>query len=184
MEQEIWKAIKGFETYKVSNLGRIMNPYGKIMKQGRDKKGYMNVYLNNAKIKHKFFRVHRLVAIAFIPNPDNLPQINHKDKITNNNHVDNLEWCNNTYNQRYSRAKQINQYDLSGNFLKQWDAIVDIQDELNIPTTNISKCCKGEIKTINGFIFLYKGYDIRKRLGEMEQRKHKSKAEIWGTMKV
>lgn len=175
---EIWKPIPEFESYKISTYGRVKNPYGKILAQGSNKKGYKHVYLNNETKKHKHSFVHRLVAFAFIPNPNNLPQINHKDKKCDNNHVENLEWCDNTYNQRYSNAKQIVQYDINGNLLKFWNAISDIQKELGIPSTNVSKCCKAKIKTINGFIFLYKGEDISKRLTELKTRKHRSKYEL------
>ena len=173
-----WKNIKGFEGYMVSDKGVVINPYGRALKQASNKKGYLGVWLTNGEIKHKFFRVHRLVAEAFIPNPLNLPQVNHKDQNPANNCVDNLEWCNNTYNQRYSNAVAICQYSIDGIPLKRWEAIADICRELGIPTTNVSKCCKGKIKTINGFIFLYDGDDIYKRLLELKKRKHRSKSEL------
>lgn len=103
----------------------------------------MRVWLSNNEVKHKQFFVHRLVAIAFIQNVNNYSQINHKDVNTQNNCVDNLEWCNNTYNQRYSNAISIIQYSILGEIIKVQNAISDINRELNIPSTNISKCCKG-----------------------------------------
>lgn len=175
--EEKWKQIKGFEGYMISSLGNVLNPYKRILKPIPNYKGYFRVYLSNDAIKHKQFFIHRLVAMAFIPNPDNLPQINHKDKNPKNNSVENLEWCDNTYNQRYSNAMKINQYGINGDFIKKWDAIADVKRAIGIPTTNVSKCCKGNIKTINGFIFLYDGDSIEERLISVKKRKHKSKSE-------
>lgn len=111
---EIWKDIEGFEgKYQVSNFGRVKSlpkyTYSrgypqlrkeKILKPGYTGKSrcYATVRLNDG---HSY-KVHRLVAQAFIPNPDNLPLINHKDENPKNNHVNNLEWCTNSYNVSYS----------------------------------------------------------------------------------
>lgn len=172
-----WKPIIGFESYKVSKEGNIINPYGKLLSQCPNKKGYMRVWLNNDNVKAKQFFVHRLVAEAFIPNPEALPVINHKDENPANNNVENLEWCDDTYNKRYSQARRVIQYDIYGNQIKCWDTISDIETELGFATTNICKCCKGQIKSSNGYIFLYSGDDIQKRLLEINNRKHKGKTE-------
>lgn len=111
---EIWKDIEGFEgLYQISTLGRVKSlpkyTYSKgypqlrkekILKPGYTGKNrcYATVRLNDG----KGYKVHRLVAQAFIPNPDNLPQVNHKDENPFNNNVDNLEWCSNQYNVKYS----------------------------------------------------------------------------------
>ena len=174
---DMWKSIAGFESYKISRKGEVVNNRGKLLSQCPNKKGYMRVWLNNDKIKAKQFFVHRLVAEAFIPNPEILPSVNHKDENPANNNVENLEWCDDTYNKRYSQALQVIQYDIYGNQIKCWDAISDIESELGFATTNISKCCKGQIKSSNGFIFLYKNDSISKRLLEINSRKHKSKSE-------
>lgn len=105
---EIWKDIKDFEgLYWISNLGRVKNKHGKILKPRLSSNGYYNIclYKNN---KAKCYTVHRLVAEAFIPNPDNLPEINHKDENRLNNEVYNLEWCNRKYNQHYGSAIKKN----------------------------------------------------------------------------
>jgi len=172
-----WKPIIGFESYKVNRKGNVINHYGKLLSQCPNKKGYMRVCLNNDSIKSKQFFVHRLVAEAFIPNPNDYPAINHKDKNLANNFAENLEWCTDTYNKRYSQARQVIQYDIYGNQIKCWEAIADIELKLGFSTTNISKCCKGKIKSSNGYIFLYSGDDIQKRLLEVDNRKHKGKTE-------
>ena len=114
MEQEQWKQIKEFNgEYEVSNLGRVrsMKRYygmvGRIMPQTRQPSGrggkltYFAVMLSKNN-KSYCRKVHRLVAEAFIPNPDNLPQINHKDGCKTNNHVSNLEWCTAKENTRHA----------------------------------------------------------------------------------
>ena len=174
---DTWKPITGFDLYKVSRNGEIINRYGKLLSQCPNKKGYMRVWLNNSKVKAKQFFVHRLVAEAFIPNPNNFPYINHKDENPANNCVGNLEWCDDTYNKRYSHALKVIQYDVYGNLLKRWEAVSDIESKLGFASTNISKCCKGRIKTINGYIFLYEGDSIHNRLIELNKRKHKGKTE-------
>lgn len=105
--EEIWKKVSIDERYSISNYGRVRNDKtGYILKTSDDGKGYRRISLyKNGKNKQTF--VHRLVAQAFIPNPDNLPFINHKDENPANNFVDNLEWCtvlyNNTYNDSHKK---------------------------------------------------------------------------------
>ena len=106
--EEIWKPVVGYEgLYEVSNLGNVktLHYYGgrrqKLMSLGKRSDGYLTVGLSkNGICKH--YSVHRLVAIAFIPNPDNLEMVNHKDENKENNNADNLEWCTRSYNQLYS----------------------------------------------------------------------------------
>ena len=101
MKQEIWKQVENFENYEVSNFGRVRKNYknGKVkyLKPMQTPKGYLCVELWK-KSKRKRVKVHRLVAQAFIPNPDNLPQVNHKDLDKRNNHADNLEFISNRDN--------------------------------------------------------------------------------------
>lgn len=101
----ITKPIVGYENYLISTTGIITNKKtGRQLKQ-REKKGYMEVNIYN-KGKRKTMLVHRLVAQAFIPNPSNLPQVNHKDENPRNNNVDNLEWCTQKYNNNYGTYKE------------------------------------------------------------------------------
>jgi len=106
LENEVWKDVVGYEgIYFISDLGRIKSTYKNhrfIDKSGikspkTTKYGYFGIELIKNKI-HKHYAVHRLVAIAFIPNPDNLPQINHIDGNKKNNRIENLEWCNASMN--------------------------------------------------------------------------------------
>lgn len=107
--KEIWKDIKGYEgLYQVSNFGEIYSHISKKkLKPMVDNKGYkrINLYLNR---KIKNVQIHRLVAEAFIPNPNKYPVVNHKDENPLNNHVKNLEWCTYEYNNNYmNRNKKL-----------------------------------------------------------------------------
>ena len=142
LDIEVWKPIKGYENlYEVSNLGNIKSlsreiitsnnkkyfTKCKILKKDISNKGYYRVIFKiNKKSKH--YSVSRLVAEAFIPNPNNLPCVNHKDENPLNNCVSNLEWCTHKYNMNYGTRNQrisknkrnkekINQYDLQGNYI-------------------------------------------------------------------
>lgn len=108
MKKEIWKPVVGYEgLYEVSNFGRVksLNCYNykepRIMKLGKRPDGYLSVGLSKNNTQ-KTKTVHRLVAEAFIPNPNNLEMVNHRDEDRTNNHVENLEWCTRAYNQLHS----------------------------------------------------------------------------------
>ena len=115
---ELWKDIEDYPTYQVSTEGRIrrkarMQNVGiknvkkafkeeRILKPLKLTKGYLGIILYDEKMKAKTFKIHRLVAKAFIRNPDNLPQVNHLDGNKENNSVSNLEWCNQIQNMKHS----------------------------------------------------------------------------------
>lgn len=165
--QEIWKDIVGYEgTYQVSNKGRVKNilpKNGKLLSTYSNNRGYIGVHLyKNSKCKN--FLVHRLVAQAFIENPLNLPQVNHKDEDKNNNCVDNLEWCTNTYNRHYgtslqrmkkSKGKHVLQYTLDGKFVAEYDSIIDVERKFGFDHSSICKCCLGKYSQHKGFIWKY-----------------------------
>ena len=114
MIEEIWRPIEGYEgLYEVSNLGRVRSldrfyyrlHKGKVLSPTKDRYGYLTVTLN-CNGKSKTIKIHRLVAQAFLPNPDNLPQVNHKDEVKSNNCVDNLEWCSAKYNVNFGTRQE------------------------------------------------------------------------------
>lgn len=150
-KEEIWKPIKGYEEfYAVSNLGKVKSlKYGKekILKP-RKVKGYLYVALcKDGKVKN--FRVHRLVAEAFIPNPMGLPEINHKDEVKNNNCVENLEWSTREHNINYGSRTERTSKPVEASKFPDFRTI-----ELRFVSTaeagrngynqsNVSCCCNG-----------------------------------------
>lgn len=156
---EEWRDIKGYEGhYQVSNLGRIKSLNyrqtckEKIMELGFHNRGYLMAHLSKSG-KQKNFFLHRLVAQTFIPNPYNLPQVNHKDENKSNNCVDNLEWCTAKYNQRYSRAKKVCCYK-NNKLVKVYSAIRDVKKD-GFKPQNVCKCCSGNRKSHHGFKWKY-----------------------------
>lgn len=178
---EEFKDIKNYEgLYKISNIGNVLsinyNKSGKeqIMKTTISNSGYKRVALSN-KGNVKIKSIHRLVAEVFIPNPENKPEVNHIDGNKLNNNVNNLEWNTSSENTihrfkilghkgsnigKYSKEsnyhKEVNQYTIQGEFIKTWICAYDIQKELNIWSTSISKCCNNNLKTAGGFIWKFK----------------------------
>ena len=165
---EIWKAIAGYEgIYEVSDLGRVKSlKYGKerILKPGGDPHGYLRVSLCKDGQK-KPSLVHRLVSEAFIPNPNNLETVNHKDEVKTNNTVSNLEWMsigdNNNYgthNKRVSEAhsKKVQMLDKStGELLATFPSTIEAERVTGINHSHISKCCNGKLKSAGGYIWRY-----------------------------
>ena len=172
--EEIWKDIPNYDgLYQVSNLGNVksLNRYvrtcgnakrlvkEKILKATLDNTGYyvVGLYKNNIQSN---YHIHRLVIEAFIPNTQNKPQVNHIDGNKLNNCLDNLEWCTasengiHAYNHNLNKSrKEINQYDLGGNFVKKWDSIKDAQAFYK--TTHISECCHHKRKQCKDYIWRY-----------------------------
>lgn len=133
--------------YTASDDGKIYGHSGKELNTHEDRWGYLTVGIRypGSRMKRRRF-VHRLVALAFIPNPRNLPQINHKDEDKKNNRIDNLEWCTNEYNQRYgtktrrsvaSRRIQIAQLDDSMNIVHVYASAYDAARSIGTTQSNI-----------------------------------------------
>lgn len=170
---EVWKDVVGYEgLYQVSNKGRVKSLwFGKerILRPGKLKKGYLMVCLCKNREK-KWCLVHRLVGQAFLSNPHNLPEINHRDENKENNSVQNLEWCsvkyNNSFGTRLQRvsekhtngkdSKPVFQYTLDGEFVKEWKSGHDVQRNLGFNNASISRCCLGKQKSAYKFVWKYK----------------------------
>lgn len=159
---EEYRIIKDYPDYAVSNLGNVKSLGNdkarkeKMLSPRINKCGYLRVSLcKNGEAKT--YLIHRLVAEAFIPNPLGLPQVNHINEIKTDNRAENLEWCDCQYNIDYSRAKQVGQYDLSGNLVKIWKSVSEIQRQLGFDKSNISNCCTGyrNCRTMYGYIWRY-----------------------------
>jgi len=164
--KEVFLDIPNYEgLYQVSNFGNVKNTRTrKLLRPAKDTSGYKFVYLykNNSR---KAISVHRCVALAFLPNPNNYPQINHRDEDKTNNFVDNLEWCDNKYNANYgtrtkrsaeSHQKPILQFDKKGLYLRDWSSITNASKDLNIQYSSISQCCSGHRGSAGGYIWKYK----------------------------
>ncbi len=155
-----WREVKEYSNYEVNQLGEIRHKKRqKILKPRSNNGGYQYV---NFKIngKNTNFAVHRIVANAFIPNPNGYTEVNHKDYNKKNNCVDNLEWVSSSQNKQHSylkqenkksRGKAVNQYTKEGIFLKTFDSVSDAAKEFGCCVAAISNCCLGRTKTSQGF---------------------------------
>ena len=169
---EEWRDIQGYEgLYKVSDCGRIARvyktkPYARVLKPIPDKDGYLLVSLCKGNVA-KRYRIHRLVACAFLENPSGLPVVNHKDENKNNNKAENLEWCSVQYNTVYknahikrveNRKRAVCQFSMDGTFIKLWESATEASREIGIRRSNISCCCLRypHFNTAGGFIWRYK----------------------------
>lgn len=171
--KEIWRDIEGYENlYQVSNLGRvkslgngICNSKEKILKAIKHNCGYLSICLYKYGKSKKYF-VHRLVAHAFIPNPYNLPQVNHISEDKTNNRVDNLEWCDCKYNINYGThnkkvsESQTNHPKKSKKVLcietgKIYPSTHQVERELGFNYSTILKVCNGKYKSAYGFHWRY-----------------------------
>ena len=164
--EEIWKDIEGYEgLYQVSNLGNVKSlnyrqtKREKILKSVNDKDGYLFVSLcKNSVIKH--YSIHRLVADVFIDNPNNYPQVNHKDENKTNNNVDNLEWCSPKYNTNYGttinrRSEKHKKAIYCLETDKIYKSLTECAKELNLSIVNISHVLNGQQKQAKGLTFFY-----------------------------
>jgi hypothetical protein len=196
---EVWKDINDFPNYQVSNFGRIKSKERftkvgirnvryvlrkeKILKPLKITNGYLGIRLYNGE-NVKTFKIHRLVANHFIPNPKNYPQVNHIDGDKTNNMISNLEWCTNEYNMKHSyniglrdkeklrknmsiigkslkgknghHIRKVVQIDKHNNkIIKKWNSIIEASKEMNISNTAIQNVCVNRSKTAGGYIWEY-----------------------------
>lgn len=181
---EVWKDIEGYEgIYQVSNLGRVrsldrefvtkagfaQSTKGCFIKPFTTRNGYLSVRLRTL-ISRKTYFVHRLVAQTFIPNPDCLPIINHRDENKQNNRVDNLEWCTQEYNVNYGSSlsklsashrnhpclsKEVRQLLLTGELLHVYPSAKEAARQAGLSDSNIVRCCNAPSKTAGGYRWEY-----------------------------
>ena len=174
--EEIWKPIKNYEKfYEVSNLGNVKSKRRNIiLKYNINNKGrpYVNLFKNK---KAKTRTIHRLVAETFIPNIENKETVNHKDGNKLNNCINNLEWATRSENQLHAYniglqkpnkpmlnkkgklnplSKKVIQYDLNGNFIKEYSSYTEATQQTNI--NHIGDCCNGKFKRAGKYIWKWK----------------------------
>lgn len=177
MEEQIWKDVQGYEgLYQVSNFGYVRNRYGEILRDAPSPKGrsYRNIQLFKGG-KGKRFYIHRLVAQAFIPNPENKEVVNHKNFDKMDCRVENLEWCSRKENcqhawnngvmtpppnpnkgkfgKNHHNSRQILMFSKTGELIRSFDSAACASRELNVHTSNICKCANGKIPHSNGYIW-------------------------------
>ena len=186
LTEEIWKDIEGYEgLYQVSNLGMvrsldriIVKPHprntsmqmrcfykGRILKPKKKYKGYLSVDLHGKDGDVKTRQVHRLVALAFIPNPDNLPDVNHIDENPGNPKLSNLEWVTKSQNMRHGTCgarmgrkhwKAVTQMDMNGNIIKEWPCAQHASESLHIHHSQLIGVCRGKGYSAGGYRWKYK----------------------------
>ena len=182
--EEVWKDIENYPNYQISNLGRVKSKERytkqrngmnlrkeKLLTPQKDHKGYLYVRLYNEN-GWKYFKIHRLVADAFIPNVNNKPTIDHINRKKDDNNVHNLRWADYIEQQNNkdktksienmriigkkpykNRAKKVKQYDLENNFIKEWISSREASHALKISETAISNCVNGISKKAGRYIW-------------------------------
>lgn len=166
--KEVWKDIEGYEgLYQVSNLGRVKSikrntATNRILKPHNTNK-YLQVCLcKNGSTKYKL--IHRLVAEAFIPNYENLPEVNHKDEDKLNNSVSNLEWVSQAENLAYGtrnkriglhKSKAVQAFNDEGVLVAEYSSINEAAEKNRLTPINISRCCRGIYKRSGGYIWRF-----------------------------
>lgn len=175
--EELWKDMVGYEDfYSVSNLGRIWSKRkNKALMPSINNCGYKQVNVTDG-VNIRIMLVHRAVAMAFLENKQNFPVVNHKDENTQNNEMNNLEWCtvsyNNSYNdiakRRSNSKKKVYQYDSNFELIKTYNSSHDASREMNVSNGIMSQCCREDVYekskgkrnlTIYGFVFSYRELD-------------------------
>ena len=195
---EIWKtAVYDGEIYeglyKVSNLGRILSlnykrtGKAKLRNPVEIPNGYLQVGFSKNK-KTKTCYVHRLIAETFLPNPENLPEVNHKDEDKTNNFVflnedgsvdkekSNLEWCDRKYNNNYgtrterfikTMSKKVLQFSKTGEFIREWESTMECGRN-GFCQSHVAACCRGERKSHKGFLWMFADDYKEKQLKEVQ----------------
>lgn len=175
--------IRGYPNYEIEPDGRVFSKYSnKYLKQSMSGSYYSVELFNSHGSKRK--TIHRMVAEAYIPNPDNLPQVNHKDENKLNNDVSNLEWCTRQYNMTYGtiikrrvkntdftnpfyrenayknsmkQRKPVARYTKDGTYIDSFASAAEAQRKLGFASRHITEVCRGKRKSSNGYVWAYEG---------------------------
>lgn len=178
--------IPHYPDYLIEKDGRVFSlKTKKWLKASVGNQGYYGIELANDK-GHKRLSVHRLVALTYIPNPNNLPQVNHKDENKLNNDVNNLEWCTRQYNMTYGTlierrvahtdyskpfyrenaikngkkvSRPVARYSICGQYIDSFDSAADAKRKLNLTCNHISECASGKRASAHGYVWKYERSD-------------------------
>ena len=166
---EVWKPVKGYEgLYEVSNMGRVKSLERtvwdnrgcyrtvpeKILRGRKNNCDYLQVHLYRDG-KAKWHSIHRLVAQAFLENPQNLPEVNHIDEVRDNNIASNLEWCSRLYNIEYSQGKAVIGINKVSGLILEFPSSCEASRVTGINQSHITQCCKGRLNSAGGFLWFY-----------------------------
>ena len=173
LDGEIWRNHKTLNV-QISNMGRIKSPNSHIVYGSKTVQGYM-IYGNPVK------RVHVMVAETFLPNPEKKPEVNHKDKNRVNNKLENLEWAtsseqqihshkNNSNPNRYRNARAVKQYDLEGNFIREYKSRREASRQTECEASCISHVCQGLSKSTGGYIFKFSNDDVNQPIIKLPKK--------------
>ena len=175
MEKEIWRTIEGYKgLYEISSLGNVRSlnyrhtGRTQLLKPTMERLGYLQVGLSKNG-KRKRYKVHRLVAQAFLTKTEGLPEVNHIDENKQNNCVDNLEWCDRSYNVNYGTgiarraaaqtngkcSKPVQQLSLDGSLIAVWPSMSEAQRVTGVNLGHIWGCCKGKRHSTGGYGWKY-----------------------------
>jgi len=181
---EEWRDVIGYKNYyQVSNTGRVrsLDRYitysngrvyfykSKLLKPQKHPMGYLQVGLSYNAITTSLL-IHRLVAEAFLENPNNLPEVNHKDENKINDYVDNLEWCTEEYNANYGtksdrisdkNSKTTFQYSFNGDLIATYKSNIEAMKITGFDRVSIQQCCTKKLLTSNGFIWSYEELSVK-----------------------
>ena len=157
------RVIEGYSSYQINRQGDVYSSLtNKILKPGTYQNGYKYVQIRSDNGELKNERIHILVAKAYVPNPDSLPQVHHKDEDKQNNLDTNLEWCTGFYNQQqsaYKKHKAVEMLDLSSNVIQTFESIKDAATFVGCTSGMISKVCKGDRITTANYKWRYLNND-------------------------
>lgn len=154
---EVFKDIKGYPNYQISDLGRVWSKTSqKYMKPQKDTCGYLRVQLRAINGKAKTEKIHRLVALHFIDNPDDLPEVNHINHQRDDNRVENLEWVSHKENcEKMGKVRPVGKYDREGNLIEVFDTLAQAARAENTTPSHILALMKSKPQKNRKYLWQY-----------------------------